>query len=102
MAFFLLTGREAVEGHSPEEVFLKMVTSMPRAPSAVATGIPGALDSLVARCLARDPAERPQSAKEILEQLDRLAVIHPWSEQQARRWWDDYHHSTELEPRVAM
>ena len=101
VAFFLLTGREAVEGHSPEEVFLKMVSSMPRAPSAVATGIPGALDALVARCLARDPAERPQSVNEILDQLDRLAGTHPWSEQQARRWWDDYHHSTELEARVA-
>jgi hypothetical protein len=40
----------------------------------------------VLACLAKAPADRPESARE----LDRLlaeVAIEPWGEEQARRWW---------------
>lgn len=41
-------------------------------PSQLNREVPGDLDSLVLRCLARNPAERPTSITEVLQELERL------------------------------
>jgi hypothetical protein len=38
-------------------------------------------------CLAKDPAERPQSARSLAEELERCDDAHSWSEADAERWW---------------
>src|SRR4029078_9603205 len=40
-------------------------------------GIDPAFAALVMRCLARDPAERPESADEVVYQLERIAAGAP-------------------------
>jgi serine/threonine-protein kinase len=87
VAYFLLTGHLVFEGSSGLQVILMHASDAPVPPSRrTELAVPPALDDLVVACLAKAPAERPQSALEIRRRLDAIAV-EPWTEEQARRWW---------------
>jgi eukaryotic-like serine/threonine-protein kinase len=87
VAYYLLTGRLVFEGASSFQVIAKHMQEPPVAPSQrTELEIDPALDRVVLSCLAKKPADRPQTAAE----LDReLAVIEtePWSQEEANRWW---------------
>jgi hypothetical protein len=89
VGFFLLTGKAPFEGDSDLALAFRVVhTPAPRA-SAVAAGVvPAVLDELIARCLAKSTEDRPVSAAEVAAELDRLLVAAPWTNQQARAWWE--------------
>jgi len=50
--------------------------------------IPPALDRLVLSCLAKNPAERPQSARDLSQRLAAIDGGSPWTDERAREWWD--------------
>jgi serine/threonine-protein kinase len=52
--------------------------------------VPGALDDLVLACLAKEPSERPQSARELLQRLSAIEGMSAWSEDRAREWWETH------------
>jgi serine/threonine-protein kinase len=52
--------------------------------------IPPALDRLVLDCLAKSPADRPQSARELSRRLAAVDGVNPWTEDRARDWWDTH------------
>jgi hypothetical protein len=53
--------------------------------------IPPDLDRLVPACLAKDPADRPDSAKALMDLLDTCAQSLPsWTREHAARWWDTH------------
>ncbi len=62
MAFELLTGRQPFTGDSPLSIAYQHVNSRVPAPSALAPGIPAAVDQLVLTATSRDPAQRPADA----------------------------------------
>jgi serine/threonine-protein kinase len=68
-AFYALAGRLPFEGRNAMEVLAKQVTEP--APPLASTGIPvpRKLASLVDRCLAKDPAQRPANGDAVAEQL---------------------------------
>jgi hypothetical protein len=49
--------------------------------------IPRALDELVLSCLAKDPANRPQSARELSNRLAEVEGASAWTQDRAREWW---------------
>ena len=53
-----LTGRQLFEGESLIEVLMKVVNAPIAPPSALAPGVPAALDEVVLRMLSRAPAQR--------------------------------------------
>ena len=62
--------------------------TLPVPPSARTEGpIPAALDELVLACLAKDPADRPQTARELSRRLGQLGGAEAWSQERAREWW---------------
>jgi len=69
MAYFTLSGALPFQGRSPTEVLAKQVSEAPRPLTTVAGALPRKLVQIVERCLAKDPAERPQSAEIVGEQL---------------------------------
>jgi HAMP domain-containing protein len=72
-----LTGRRPHEGDTPMALVSKVLTEVVVPPHEVAADVPQALSQLVARSLARDPAERPRSAAEMYEELARIAAEEP-------------------------
>ena len=71
--FELLTGRMPFEGTTPTEIIDHILHEVPAPPSRYTTGIPGALDAIVARALEKDPAFRYQQASEIARDLGQVA-----------------------------
>jgi serine/threonine-protein kinase len=51
--------------------------------------VPADLDELVDDCLRKEPNMRQQSARELVERLDALAVSTAWSQDAASAWWFD-------------
>jgi len=89
VGFFLLTGKAPFDGDSDLALAYRVVhTPAPRASSAAAAAVPPELDELVARCLAKSVEDRPASAAEVAAELDRLLVAAPWTNLQARAWWE--------------
>jgi eukaryotic-like serine/threonine-protein kinase len=64
-------GRLPFEGETFMEVLTKQVTLKPDPPSQYAS-MPPALDKLIMRCLAKDPAERPQTARGLGSELEAI------------------------------
>jgi serine/threonine-protein kinase len=59
------------------------------------TRLPEDLDEIVHSCLAKDPADRPQSANALAEQLRAVRFSDPWTLERATGWWDS--HQDELD-----
>jgi beta-lactam-binding protein with PASTA domain/tRNA A-37 threonylcarbamoyl transferase component Bud32 len=82
----LLTGVVPFSGDTPVEIAMKHLSSTPEPPSAKRAEIPRELDMVVLRALAKDPADRYQSAEEMdadLARVARGAAISPATEEAA-------------------
>ncbi|HSB52805.1 MAG TPA: hypothetical protein VLD58_00540, partial [Gemmatimonadales bacterium] len=88
VAYWLLTGQFVFTAETPMGLLLQHVQSPPTPPSARTNQpIPPALDDLVLRCLAKNPADRPQSARELSRRLAELEGADAWTQDRAREWW---------------
>jgi TolB-like protein len=73
-AYEMLTGQPPFAGMNPRAMLAARMTQDPPYLGAVRTDVPRALAELVMRCLAREPADRPATAAEILAALDDPAM----------------------------
>ncbi|MFI9360479.1 protein kinase [Kitasatospora sp. NPDC053057] len=80
----MLTGETPFTAESPVAIAFKHVSEQPLPPSARRPGLPPALDAVVLRLLAKDPAHRPADATaaraELLSTVPGLAVGDPTAE----------------------
>lgn len=72
VGFFLLTGRKPFESESDLQLTHRILHEAPPRASAFAPDVPPELDELIARCLAKEPAVRPASARALREELEAL------------------------------
>src|SRR5213594_231792 len=82
----LLTGVVPFSGDTPVEIAMKHLSTIPEPPSAKRADVPRDLDLVVMRALAKDPAERYQSAEEMdadLRRVSRGTAISPVTEEAA-------------------
>jgi serine/threonine protein kinase len=91
VGYFLLTGQHVFEGRSVIEVCGHHMHAAPVPPSErLGAPVPEDLEALLLRCLAKDPADRPQSAADLLTELEACSDTSRWTESDARRWWADH------------
>ena len=75
LAYELLTGQPPFTGSTPQQVLAAHVTTAAVPVTAHRASIPPALATLIMQCLEKKPADRPQSAAELVPQLE--AVLTP-------------------------
>jgi serine/threonine-protein kinase len=89
VAYFLLTGQLVFSGDTPMAVVVHHAHTPPIPPSERSElPIPPALDRLVMMCLAKNPAERPQSARQLSQLFADVEGVNPWTEERAQQWWE--------------
>ncbi|MGH2362926.1 MAG: AarF/UbiB family protein, partial [bacterium] len=69
----MLTGAPPFAGSDPAAIIARHLDTPPIPPSARNAGISPELDALVLRCLAKRPADRPESAAVLAEALSQIA-----------------------------
>ena len=73
----LLTGEVPFDGETPVEIAMKHLQQVPPAPSAIRHEIPHDVDLIVLRALAKEPADRYRSAKELDRDLELVGRGEP-------------------------
>src|SRR6184192_3860142 len=74
LGYELLAGRPPFSGMSPQGMLAAQVTATPDPVTQHRATVPPALAALIMRCLAKHPADRPQSAEEVVGQLEAMAT----------------------------
>ena len=72
MAYEMLVGQPPFSGLSAQAMLAAHLTKNPATVTSQRAAVPPALDAIVMRCLEKRPADRWQSAEELLPQLDAL------------------------------
>ncbi len=72
MAYELLTGHLPFAGSSAQQILAAHLTPTPKPITLERPSVPAALEAVVMKCLARRPADRWQSAEELLAQLEPI------------------------------
>jgi len=87
LAYFLLTGTELFHG-STSAILSQQMHAIPDRPSArLGIELPADLERIVMRCLAKDPAARPQSAAALARELRTTTSANAWTDADAHDWW---------------
>jgi hypothetical protein len=91
VAYWLLTGALVFSGDTPMAFLVQHAQTPPDLPSTrTEMPIPAQLDRLVLSCLAKDPAARPQTAKELLRKLTEIGASGSWTPERAQEWWQQH------------
>jgi tetratricopeptide (TPR) repeat protein len=70
MAYELLSGQVVFANRTPQRMLAAHMSETPKTIAELRADVPASLADLVMRCLAKDPAGRPQDAGEILRALE--------------------------------
>ncbi len=65
LLYRLCTGRRVFEADTPHGLARKHIDEVPRPPRELVSALPQPVEDLILRMLAKDPADRPQSASEV-------------------------------------
>jgi tetratricopeptide (TPR) repeat protein len=88
----LMTGRPAVEGQDRQDILRRIAEDEPRPPRALEGSVPADLETVVLKALAKEPAERYATAKELADDLRRwldgrvIQARRPSFRQVATKW----------------
>src|SRR5260370_8154493 len=67
----MVVGRKAFDGADPVALVSQIENEEPPSPSSVNSKIHPAVSALIMKALAKDPAERYQSARELVDDLEK-------------------------------
>jgi hypothetical protein len=88
VAYYLLTGTPVFSGGSVMEICMQHIHTAPQPPSArLGRSIHATLETLILRCLAKSPADRPADASVLLRELAACRVEPAWTVEAAAAWW---------------
>ncbi len=88
VGYYLLTGQHVFVGETVIDICVQHLSTEPPSPSErLGASLPPDLEALVLRCLAKDPDDRPASARAIQEALRECTHFGEWTEADAVAWW---------------
>jgi hypothetical protein len=73
MLYEMVTGSTPFRGDDPVAVITQHIETSPVAPTWHNPAIPKALESLILRLLAKAPADRPQSARQVIDAIEEIS-----------------------------
>jgi eukaryotic-like serine/threonine-protein kinase len=85
--YHLVTGKPSVEGSSLVEVVHNLVTVDPRPPRALNRDVPVDLEAIILKCLEKDRTARYDSARALVEDLQRFLDGEPVLARSAGAWY---------------
>lgn len=94
--YFLLTGRPPFEGKNPVELMLAHTRIPVSPPSHLNPQIPKDLEAIVMKCLAKRPADRFASVRQLREAILCCSAAGEWGQEDAVLWWQTSHPSVDL------
>ena len=74
MFYQLVTGRLPYEGDTPISIILKHLQEVPAPPTVHNPSLPPGVEAIILRCIAKDPADRFQTAEELLHNIRNLDI----------------------------
>lgn len=77
LLYHLVTGRLPFEPPSLGQLYEQIKAGSYPAPASLNPAVPRALETLIAHCLKKKPAERPASASELLRAVQQLTASRP-------------------------
>ncbi len=83
--FEMLTGTAPFEADTPSGFALKQKSEKPPDPRDINPDVPERLSRLVLRCLEKDREKRPQSASEMVDELDAVEKLLPAKDKTAAK-----------------
>lgn len=90
VGYFLLTGKVMFDG-GMSEVMNHHIYTQPKLPSQHTTNpIPKDLELVLMQCLKKCPAERPATAKDVLQRLRLCRADVPWTDTDSEEWWHKF------------
>lgn len=87
MIYYALTGRPPFTGSNPFLIMVAQARDPVIPPSKVRAGVPGDLERVVLRCLAKNPRERYPTVKALGDALAECASASEWGPNRADAWW---------------
>ena len=92
VAYFLVTGKTPFSGRNTVEVCAHHLHTPPPAPSVYAP-VPADLERVILTCLAKDPNQRPATARALLQALEQCDALGSWGAVEAQAWWKHHQHT---------
>lgn len=87
VAYFMLTGRPPFEGNKPLQVLFAHAQNEVVRPSQHRAEVPGDLEKIVLRCLAKKPEDRFASVDQLARALAACDAADGWNAAAASSWW---------------
>ncbi|MET0618763.1 MAG: serine/threonine-protein kinase, partial [Thermoanaerobaculia bacterium] len=90
VGYFLLTGTPVFSGRGSLEVIHHHLQTPPEPLSKrLGKAIPPKLEAVIMACLAKNPDDRPESARALAKALHDCDDVPAWDELDARRYWQE-------------
>jgi serine/threonine-protein kinase len=85
--YFLLTGHQVIPGNNGLEVLNNIASVEPLAPRVLNPNIPSDVEAIVLKCLEKDRSARYDSARALIEDLDRFLAGEPVQARSTGLWY---------------
>lgn len=89
VGYWILAGLPVYTGETAEDILNQTTFGTIKTPSERSgRELPQELENVVMQCLAKEPGKRPQTVKELMQQLRDCPLSSRWNPKDALRWWD--------------
>ncbi len=88
VGYWLLTGELVFDRPNAMQMMMAHAGEDPVPPSQLAElAVNEDLEQILLKCLAKDPVDRFQTARDLADALNGVELDAPWTEEKAQRWW---------------